>query len=176
VGRGAQAEREAHLRDVVRWLGDRHDGANLGLAPTDASPDEEAEYLLGGALEHVERERRRSSYLATVVLDLAAAFEFPDLYDVAYNDIVAVDVTPEVPLPNDDVDQYRGGNAAVGLDTSPRYAQTWADGENGVMAPHHREGAERYYLGRIGRAWDQLAINALLRDRHSMWAIRAADA
>jgi hypothetical protein len=175
VGRGAQAEREAHLRDVVRWLGDRHDGENLGLAPTGASPDDEADYLLGGALEHVVRDRRRSSYLATVVLDLAVAFELPELYDLAYNDIAAVDVTPQVPLPNDDVDQYLGGNADVPLDTSPRYAETWAKGEDSVMAAHQQEPPERYYLGRIGRAWDQLAINALLRDRHSMSAIRALD-
>jgi hypothetical protein len=172
VGRDAQAQREEHLRDVVQWLGDRHDNENLGLAPTDASPDDEAEYLLGGALEHVAREQRRSSYLATVILDLAAAFELPELYDLAYNDIAAVGVTPLVPLPNDDVDQYLGGNADVPVDTSPRYAETWADGEGGVVAAHQGEATERYYLVRIGRAWDQLAMSVLLRDRHSMSAIR----
>ena len=175
VGRSAQAERVAHLKDVVRWLGDRHEGENLGLAPTDASPDDEAEYLLGGALEHVTREQRRTSYLATVLLDLAVAFELPELYDLTFNDIAAVDVTPQVPLPNDDIDQYLSGNADVPLDTSPRYAETWAEGEGSVMAAHHREEPSQYYLGRVERPWDQLAINVLLRDRHSMSAIRALD-
>ncbi len=175
TGGQSGAEREAHIQDVVRWLGERHDHGNLGLAPPDASPDDEAEYLLGSSLEHVDRSARRSSYLAAVLLDLCAAFELPNSYDVAYNDISAVDATPQVPMPNDDVGQYLAADADVPLDTSPRYSESWAGGEGWRMAPHHDEDLDRFYLGRIGRFWDHLAISLVLRDRHWVACIRALD-
>jgi hypothetical protein len=176
VGRQNNAERELFIQEVVRWLGQRHEDGNLGLAPPDATPDEESEYLLGSALEHVERSPRRTSYLSAVVLDLCAALELPTSYDIARNDIAAVGLTPQVPIPNDDVDQYLAADADVPLDTSPRYVGRWSDGKNWRMAPHHDEDLNRYYLGRISRLWDQLAISLLVRDRHWVAAIRALNA
>lgn len=159
---------------MVRWLGDRYDNDGLGLAPTDADPEEEAEYFLGNSLEHVSRNRRGTSYLPVVVLDLAAALELGDVYDVAYNDITAVGAHPAVPLPNDDIGQYliTGPGVNVPLDTSPRYAERWADGEDWRMAPHHDGDVDRYYLGRHGRYWDHLALSLVTRDRHWVAADR----
>jgi hypothetical protein len=42
----------AFLREAVRWLGDRYENEGLGLAPFDAEPREEIDFLLGTALEH----------------------------------------------------------------------------------------------------------------------------
>jgi len=76
------------------WLCDAYERDQLGLAPLGASPNEEVERLLGGPLEWVDRERRRDSSIATVLLDLAAALGYADLYANIYNDIQAVDIYP----------------------------------------------------------------------------------
>jgi hypothetical protein len=153
---------------------DHHEGEALGLAPADVDPEEEAEYLLGSGLEHVGRHKRRMSYLAAVVLDLFAALELPEVYEIAFNDFDAVDVTL-VPLPNDDVSQYlvAGAGVDVPVNTSPKYAEKWDEGEGWKMAAHHDDDLTRYYLGRIDRLWDALAVSLVTRDRHWVALIRA---
>jgi hypothetical protein len=166
---------EQLLRELVRWLGDRYQNDGLGLAAADAPPDEEVEYLLGASLEHVSRERRGTSYLAAVILDLASALELPELYDVAYNDIEAVGASPAVPLPNDDVSQYlvAGEGVNVPLDTSPRYAEKWSESDGWRMAAHQDDDRGRFLLGRLERFWDQLAVSLVTRDRHWVAGFRA---
>lgn len=163
------------LRRVIQWLGDRHEGESAGLASYHADPQEEAEYLLGGSLEHIPHQKRRVSYAATLVLDLAAAFELPDVYDVAFNDIEAAGLTPVVPLPNDDSSQYlvSGRTVNVPLNTSPKYAEQFSDGAEWRMAPHHDDDLSRYFLGRIDHLWDALAISIVTRDRHWVALLRA---
>jgi hypothetical protein len=41
------------------------------------------------------------------------------------------------------------------------------------MASHHDDDLGRYYLGRIARLWDYLAICVVTRDRHWVAAIRS---
>jgi hypothetical protein len=146
---------EQWLQEVVRWLGDHHEDEALGLAPSDADPEDEADYLLGGILEHIDRPKRRTSYLAAVVLDLSAALELRALYDVAFNDIIAVDLTPLVPQPNDDVGQYlvAGRGIDIPINTSPKYTEKSEAGDGWTMADHHDDDLTRYYLGRISRTW-----------------------
>jgi hypothetical protein len=172
VGRGGSATRQAVLRGVVRWLGDRYGSAGLGLAASDATPEVEVEYVLGGSLEHVSRERLATSYLAAVVLDLAATFELPDVYDVAFNDIEAVGICPAVPIPNDDAGQYLI-SGPVPVETAPKYAEYRSEGSGWRMAPHHDEDVNRYYLGRLGVLWDHLAVSLVTRDRHWVAGLRA---
>ena len=70
--RGGRIDRVVDwLTGVTRWSEDRIEKA-AGLAPVDSTPTEEIERLVGSALEHVTLERRRESYIATTVLDLAA--------------------------------------------------------------------------------------------------------
>jgi hypothetical protein len=168
----SSAARGSTLQNLLRWLGDRYENDGLGLASPDAPPDVEVEYLLGNSLEHIHRQRRGTSYLAAVILDLAALLELPDVYDLAFNDIAAVDAFPAVPIPNDDVDQYLV-TGAIPLDTSPRYAEHWRDGDDWRMAPHHDDDVERYYLGRLGRFWDHLTLSIVTRDRHWVAGLRA---
>lgn len=161
-----------YLGRVASWTCDFYEGDGIGLAPADADPAQEVDYLLGGSFEHISRPVRRLSYIATVVLDLAAALELPQLYDDARNDFLAVEAVPAVPLPRDDDAQYQVGRADVPLDTSPNYASAWANGDLWKMAPHHDEDLSRYFLGRIERSWDHLAICCVTRDRHWVAAIR----
>lgn len=161
------------LRRVTRWTCDYYDRDGLGLAAADAEPQQEVDYLLGGAFEHITLPRRKLSYIATVVLDLAAALGQSAAYDDARNDLLAVDAGPGVPIPRDDVDQYKVAGADVPLNTAPTYADEWQQGDDWQMASHHRVALTDYYLGRIGRPWDQLAVSAVTRDRHWVAAIRA---
>jgi hypothetical protein len=156
------------LTDVLRWLGDRHDNDGLGLAGPHADPLGEVEYLLGGPLESVDLRPRRESYLAALVLDLAAVLEESELYDLAYNEVAALEIRPFLALPRDDVGQYMttGHGIDVPLNTSPNYAEYFSDGSEWRMASHHDDDLDRYYLGRVGRVWDQLCISIVTRDRH----------
>jgi hypothetical protein len=163
-----------YLQRVVTWLGDMHEGDAAGLASYHADSQEEAAFLLGGSLEHVPHKRRGHSYIATVVLDMAAALELRDVYDVAFNDIAAVDLTPVVPVPNDDASQYlvSGRGVDVPLNTSPKYAEQFEAGDGWRMAAHHDDDLSRYFLGRNGRLWDALSLSIVTRDRHWVALLR----
>jgi hypothetical protein len=175
LGRFYKDECTTYLTEVLRWLGDRHDREGLGVAGPHAEPLEEVEYLLGTSFEHVDRSPRRHSYLAALLLDLAAVLEDQVLYDLAYNEIAALDIRPFLALPRDDVSQYMatGHGIDVPVNTSPKYNEYWSDGTGWVMAAHHDEDLSRFYLGRIDKLWDQLAVCLVTRDRHWVAGLRA---
>jgi Restriction endonuclease len=169
---GSHPEALEHLLiEAMRWLGDFYADEGLGLAGLQADPREEIDYLIGGALEHVDRPRRSGSNLVALLLDLASAFEKPAAYDAIHNDALAVEAHPLVGLPLDDSDQYRV-NGRVPVNTSPNYAQSWDIHSEWRQATHHDDDPSRSYLGRVGRPWDQLAISAVTRDRYWLWAVR----
>lgn len=173
VARHNREEAARYLERVTAWVCDHYEADGLGLAAADADPAAEIDYFFGGPLEHVTRPRRLTSYLATVILDLAAALELNSLYDDARNDFLASDVSLGVPLPRDDDAQYQVIRADVPLDTSPKYAEQWSDGDGWRMSSHHDDDLSRYYLGSIDRVWDFVAICLVTRDRHWVAAIRA---
>jgi hypothetical protein len=164
-----------YLIEVLRWMGNRHDEDGLGMAGPHAEPLEEIEYLLGSSLDHIERPQRRHSYLAAVILDLAAALGDAELYDLAYNEISALDIRPFVAIPNDDVSQYMctGHGIDVPLNTSPNYAEYFSEGSEWRMASHHDDEIARYFLGRLNRLWDHLTLSLVTRDRHWVAGLRA---
>jgi hypothetical protein len=172
LARQNRVEAARYLGLVAAWICDHHENDGLGLAPPDADPTAEIDYFFGSGLEHITRSRRFTSYLATVVLDLSAALELSSVYDDVRNDFLASDVSLGVPLPRDDDAQYQITRSDL-IDTSPNYADEWSEGDEWRMAPHHDGDVRRYYLGRIGRIWDYLAICSVTRDRHSVAAIRA---
>ena len=53
----------------------------------------------------------------------------------------------------------------------PDYAMTWP--ADGPVADHHLLAVDSFELGREGRFWDQLAVQAVLRDRHRIPALAA---
>lgn len=88
---------KAYLGRVARWLLDRYDEelAGLGLASLDENEEQTAERLLAGSLTSTTLERRTSSYLATVVLDLALHLEHQDLYEAVRDNLNALRVVPQ---------------------------------------------------------------------------------
>jgi hypothetical protein len=175
IARFDRAALRSYLTDVLKWLGDKHDGGGLGLAPPHAEPLEEVTFLLGSSLDYVDREPRKHSYLAGVLLDLAAVLEDAQFYDLTMNELQAVDVRPFVTIPRDDVDQYMatGHGIDVPINTSPNYQLEFSLGTNWCMASHHDADLSQYHLGRLGFLVDHLAISVVTRDRHWVAALRA---
>ena len=71
------------LLSAVRWIADRHDDGNLGLAGPYSSPTEETNRLLGPPFEFISLRRRNESFVASLILDLASVLENQNLYDAA---------------------------------------------------------------------------------------------
>lgn len=164
-----EAAATAVLTRATRWLG-QHYQDGLGLASEDAEPSEEIVRAFGAAFEHVRLTRRRESYLASVLADLAAVLRLPELYDDIRNDTLAVGAVPYLVVADDVPGQYlrRGAGSVLVI---PEYAEEWP--ADAVVAGHHAGDAADFELGRRGRFWDQLAVQAVLRDRHRVPALRA---
>lgn len=86
-----------YLGRVACWLLDRHDEELAGLGLASLSEDEAttAARLFGGTLTSTTLERRSSSYLATVLLDLAVFMGVRDLYEALRVNISALRIVPE---------------------------------------------------------------------------------
>jgi hypothetical protein len=158
------------LERVVVWVCDRYEDHN-GLASAAASPADEVVHLLGEPYEHIAERRRRSSYLATVILDLASTLELTGLYGDAYNDFAAVGIALPSVEPLDEPGQYlhaeTGVVAEANIDFDPEASLSgWQ------CAVHHRRAPESYELDRLGRSWELLATALLLRNRHFLATTR----
>ncbi len=163
---GQEEEAREWLKGVVAWVGDHYENDGLGLANVYSSPDEEVVYLFGAAFEHVEIKRNPMSYLAAVVLDLSALLKFKDIYELARNDFLAVDASPSIFESDDSKGQYVLEGKGGTLETNMQYEERWSPQDGWKVAPHHLRTPASYYLNRIGRHWDHLAVSAVLRDRH----------
>jgi len=160
-----------YLLAITKWLADRYDKGHRGLANPTAEPLEEVEYLLANAFPAAERRVRRSeSYIATVVLDVAALFDLRDVYRTARNEFLAVGALPCVLESRDDESQYRIDDPSLSFEPNAPYADERPDDLTAV-APHYPRQLPRRYLQEISRSWDHLAVSAFLRDRHFLSAI-----
>lgn len=92
-----------YLGRVARWLLDRYDEDLSGLGLASLAEDEEmtAARLLGGSLASTNLGRRPSSYLATVVLDLALFLGEKGLYEAVLSNLAALRVVPEATRANE---------------------------------------------------------------------------
>jgi hypothetical protein len=156
--------REFLTRTVV-WVADRYDkeyGA-IGLAATGATPTEDVDYLLGGPYDNGPR-RRSSSYLATVLTDLAAVVpEGAGLYADIINEFLAVDAFPLLLSADERRAQWRPDGAGVRLMHVDYRDPLPADG---VATSHFDNPAPPV------PAWDAVALASTARNRHSIAAVR----
>jgi hypothetical protein len=168
VGSGAL---EKWLEDIVVWICDHHYRAP-GLASVYAEPSDEVRYLLGEPFEHVVVPRRHSSYLATVVLDLACTLELPGLFRDAFNDFAAVNLALPAIEPLDEPGQYLFDGSGLTSEANVAYDEDHDFATSWQAAVHHRRAPSTYQLQRAGRSWDLLAIATVLRDRHFLSVTR----
>jgi len=163
AGKVAPDAVERWVESTAIWLLDSHDGG-WGLAPTNASPDEEVEYLLGPPLAHVVPKRPQQSYLATVLMDLCLALEMNQLYDTIAGDFKAFKIQPLVIVANEEIAKWGAGEFGISAISNVEYPNKVA--AQGARVPHHVRGNAEG----IG-AWDSLALSTLPRNRHSFSAL-----
>ena len=96
-----------------------------------------------------------------------------DLFELARNDFMAFGVTLPVIEVSDTRGQYLIGGNGLRFEPNMEYSESWAPREAWKVAPHHYRAPSAYYLERISRAWDHLAVSAVLRDRHFLPACLA---
>jgi hypothetical protein len=154
------------IRAITKWIADRYDEGSLGLAGPHANPKEEVEFLLGPPFERVALSRRPESYSAVIVLELTCVLEDHDLFELARNEFLAVDVFLPVIEAGDDQSQYCLDVSGYHLEPNMPFEEDWQPVDGWKNSPHHRRGNETLYPERIGYEWDQLAISCVLRDRY----------
>ncbi len=160
------------LLKTTRWVADRYESNGLGLAAPASSPEEEVDRLLGDPFEHIQIERRAESYIATVVLDLAAIVGLGDVFETAMNEFLAVGLFPTMIESPDTTAQYMLQSGELSFTPNVEYAESWHPQDGWKVASHHKRARSDYYLQRIGRYWDHLALSFVLRDRHDLVTCR----
>jgi len=168
IARSNATAAEAHLRATAVWLADRYEPTELGLAGVGAQPAEEISRLLGGSFES-GLDRRPSSLLASVILDLCAALRLGALYEDVYNDVEAVRVHPETLRLATGADAFLATGHENRLDPHVDYAESFTAAP---LAPHHGDAAATEAIA-AGRTWELLAVSAALRDRVFFAAVEA---
>ncbi len=153
------------IRSTVKWVADYYDEGNFGLASPYAAPTEEVAYLLGSPFESIVLKPRRESYLAVTILDLTSVLENRELYDLARNEFLAVDIVLPVLEPDDDASQYSLHMGTPHFEPNIPFEEFWRGTDLWKNAPHHHRGVATYYPERAGGQWDQIALSCILRDR-----------
>jgi hypothetical protein len=162
--RSAKLARD-YLSAAAVWVADRYDSAldGIGLASCSATPLAEVTQVLSGPLEHAPR-RRTSSYLATVLLDLAAVVTGDsDLYTDALNEFLAVDIVPEVFTADELRAQWRPDGSGTRLTVHVDY---------GDPLPQDRQATAHFADAPPPvPAWDAVALASVVRNRHAVAAL-----
>lgn|GEM_PF-1419227 len=152
------------LQEICVWIVDHYESGKAGLAQPWTVPDEEVVQLLFGGLSGSGLERRPDSFLAAILMDLSASMEQGDVYDSLVNEVMAVKMFPTVVQANEGVGFYQDSFGDVFIEPWVRYDGKYADYAGWECSEPHRN-LESSFLQRIGRAWDLLALSAVLRDR-----------
>jgi hypothetical protein len=160
------------LSRTTKWLIDHYENDKIGLASEHSSATAEVEYLLGDPLEHVSVKRRPESLVASVVMDLAAILGLKDVYETLVHDCSVAQLYPVFVHVSDDESQYLPDSAGLRREVNLIYDVTYSQLGGWKSAPHHRS-AHDYWLDRMGRSWDLLAVSAVLRDRYFLFSILA---
>jgi hypothetical protein len=156
----------SYLRSAIKWVADHYDDGNFGLAGPYSEPDEETARLLGSPFEHIHLSRRSESYTATQILDLCSVLEDEELFDLARNEFLAVNICLPVLEVDDDPAQYSINSSGQRYEPNMPYEEHWCPFEGWKVAPHHKRGPECAYPESMGETWDQVAISCVVRDRH----------
>jgi hypothetical protein len=155
-----------YLAQVVKWVCDAYEKRG-GLAGPHANERQEVDQLLGYALEHVQIDDRRSSYIATVVLDLLAISGEKQLYEDARNDFMAVGVLCSQNLPDGEDRAFNGQGEGTLFQPNITYEDSLPTAPGWAVAPHHR-----HVPASQPTHWGALAVGALVRDRHWVHLLR----
>lgn len=156
------------LRAAAVWVIDHYE-TGMGLGNVEATPAAEVAYLLS-AFEHIDPPPHRTSYLATVILDLISTLELGGLYPDAAHDL-SVFAPPELLHLPPTRAQYLEDGDEISQETGVAYTPEWVPHDGWKTAPHH-DHVEPSWLEANGRGWEKLAVSSVTRDRHDVGLIR----
>ena len=152
----------SYWKNLTSWTLERFDDRADGLGVGAIGESEEllTERLLGAPLESTNVTRRRSSYLATVLLDIAAALSLDDLYDALQNNLKPYQIYPTLTVAENSSVLNRFGRG-----TRPIAAVNYRTlSARGSAADHHTSSPTFPLI-------DELLITSSIRSRHSYRAI-----
>lgn len=103
-----------YLINGTVWLCDRYNGN--GLSPVGFSLNEEIEQLLSEILDGFKYHNRKTSFMATIILDIVANLKDEELYSNISNDLRAVNIIPEYYHVNNENELYDYSNNGTQTD------------------------------------------------------------
>jgi hypothetical protein len=103
---------------------------------------------------------------------LAAIVGLGDVFETAINEFLAVELFPTMIESPDTTAQYMLQGGELSFTPNVEYAESWQPQDGWKVASHHKRARSDYYLQRIGRYWDHLALSFVLRDRHYLVTCR----
>ncbi len=107
----------------------------------------------------------RQGCLSSADCDLAAVFEMGNLYDIARNEFLAVDIVLPVVEVDDDQRQYCLHVGRGRYEPNMPYDEHWHPKDGWKSAPHHTRGVEIFFAESAATPWASLAMSCVLRDR-----------
>lgn len=158
------------LRNVSKWLSDRYEKSDAGLAYSNAKEEDEIATIMGYMFSFIDLPKRRESYLATIMLDLSAVLEFNNLYNDISNDFMAVGIYPCLIRNDNTIDQYFESENQY---FHPHVSYINEIGKEGIqkVAFHHNE--DEYFCEKNNLSWEALSIFSVVRNRHRIALIKA---
>lgn len=116
------------VNNITIWLCDRYD--NIGIAQLGAAEDEEYEQLLSEYLDGLNHQKSKSSFTASILLDLAFFADDPQFYDSIANELRASSIIVErYHILNDtDIYEYEGINNSYDPEYSKKYLDVYSRG------------------------------------------------
>jgi hypothetical protein len=162
---GYAEEARRLLRECALWLIDRYWDGGAGLAPCDASEQEEIAQLLGAAFVGVRTSRPPGSVLACALMDLSRFLGDDDIYNGLRADIMAADIAPRYHQIRDTPGQFLYGAADVVRIPNVQFREHPTAFENFEHGNHLRDDAQPRLAARLGLKI-YVATSLLLRDRY----------
>jgi hypothetical protein len=109
------------VNNITIWLCDRYD--NIGIAQLGATEEEEYEQLLSEYLDGLNHQKSKSSFTASILLDLAFFTDDPQFYQAIANELRASSIIAERyhVLNDTDIYEYEG----VSNSYDPEYSKTY---------------------------------------------------
>ena len=157
---GDATRTERWLIETTKWVCDRYEKSEAGLAGIPATAEDEVRTLLGYAVESVQLTPRRESLLGVALLDLAYVV-CPTRYPDVLNDVLAVGIIPAALHGGDSVPGcFVGGGDTRGL-LNIKYPDAIGPGP----LPHTMLQPTQRVPERLGGVAAQLALACLCRDR-----------
>lgn len=151
---------ERWIVGATKWVCDRYERSEAGLAAAHGTAEEEVRTLLGYPFEAIDLPPRRESLLAVALADLAYSAcprRFPDIV----NDLLAVRIVPAALHARDSTAGcFVGGGDTVGLLNIKYPEHTSAD-----RLPHALLQRDARVPERLGGVAAQLTLACICRDR-----------